>query len=158
MQDLTTLLTNSREIGDGNLNFVYKIIHEKKPYALKHAKPYLKILGEDFKLTQKRIIAEMHSMEYFHSLAPSYVPKIEHKNEKEFFFVMEYLEGYTSLRENPQALKAYENLGDFLFALASNMPQKELYYECEELKEITKNYVFEYPFIKNHEADRKSVV
>lgn len=149
---LASLLRDSYEIGDGNLNFVYKIMHEKKLYALKHAKPYLKMLGEEFQLTSKRILAEMNSMEYFHSITPDFVPKIYHKSENEFFFVMEYLEGYIKLREEKNNIIAYEKLGNFLFSLAQNNPQNQAYFECSELKEITKNYVFEYPFIKNHEA------
>jgi 5-methylthioribose kinase len=149
---LATLLENSTEIGDGNMNYVYKLNDGEKTYAIKHAKPYLKILGEDFQLTQKRVVAEMNSMEYFHSIAPDFVPKIYHKSENEHFFVMEYLDGYSSLRENPQNTKAYEKLGNFLFLLSQNTPQNNAYYECEELKQITKNYVFEFPFIKNHEA------
>jgi 5-methylthioribose kinase len=149
---LATLLENSTEIGDGNMNYVYKLNDGEKTYAIKHAKPYLKILGEDFQLTQKRVVAEMNSMEYFHSIAPDFVPKIYHKSENEHFFVMEYLDGYSSLRENPQNTKAYEKLGNFLFSLLQNTPQNNTYYECEELKQITKNYVFEFPFIKNHEA------
>lgn len=149
---LATFLEHSTEIGDGNMNYVYKLNDGEKTYAIKHAKPYLKILGKDFQLTQKRVVAEMNSMEYFHSIAPDFVPKIYHKSENEHFFVMEYLDGYSSLRENPQNTKAYEKLGDFLFSLSQNTPQNNAYYECEELKQITKNYVFEFPFIKNHEA------
>jgi 5-methylthioribose kinase len=140
------------EIGDGNLNFVYKLTSTQKTYALKHAKPYLKMLGVDFKLTQRRILAEMHSMEYFHSIAPKCTPKIYQKNEKEHFFVMEYLDGFQSLRLDFSNIQAYSHLGKFLYTLATNNPLKEDYYECEELKRITQNYVFEYPFIKGHKA------
>ncbi|WP_024955707.1 phosphotransferase [Sulfurospirillum arcachonense] len=141
-----------KEIGDGNLNFVYKINDDTNTYALKHAKPYLKMLGTQFKLTQKRVLAEMNSMEYFHSIAPQFIPKIYLKDEKEFFFVMKYLKDYSSMREVSNNSFVYESLGEFLFLVATNNPKNNLYYECEELKEITKNYVFEYPFIKDHEA------
>ena len=140
------------EIGDGNLNFVFKVYDDKDCFALKHAKPYLKMLGKDFKLTTNRILAEMNSLEYFYTLCPSYVPKIHHKNEDEKLFVMDYLEDYVPLREKHEDINSYKQLGEFVFELAKNKPVKELYYECEELKEITKNYVFEYPFIENHDA------
>lgn len=140
------------EIGDGNLNFVFKIYDDKNCYAIKHAKPYLKMLGEDFKLTSKRVIAEMNSMEYFHSLCPEFIPKIYKKNEKEYFFMMEYLDNFSSLRNSHKNISSYEKLGSFLYSLSISTPKKKLYYECEELKQITKNYVFEYPFIKNHKA------
>lgn len=141
-----------QEICEGNLNFIYKLSDSRNTYVLKHAKHYLKMLGSDFKLTQKRIIAEMNSMEYFHSLTPNFIPKIYYKNDKEYFFIMEYLDGYQNLRESASNIQAYLKLGDFLCSLALNKPKKNLYYECEELKQITKNYVFEFPFIKNHES------
>lgn len=140
------------EIGNGNLNFVYKIYDDKNVFAIKHAKPYLKMLGEDFKLTPKRIIAEMNSLYYFNFLCPNYVPKIYYKDEKNFFFMMDYLDNYKSLREDFTNKKVYKKLGVFLFKTATNKPKENMYFECKELKEITKNYVFEFPFIKNHEA------
>lgn len=141
-----------KEIGKGNMNFVYQILDFNVSYALKYAPPYLRMLGKDFPLTQKRVIAEMNSMEYFHSLAPDFIPQIYLKNEQDFFFVMEYLDGYVPLREQNVTPLIYEKLGEFLFALSSHAPNKNLYYACDELKQITKSYVFEYPFIKNHEA------
>lgn len=142
-----------KEIGDGNLNFVFKISNNKKnTYAIKHAKPYLKILGKDFKLTTNRIIAEMNSMEYFNTICPKYVPKIYIKNEKKHFFLMEYLKHYKPLRKRKTNHKVYKKLGSFLFKVATNTPKKNSYYECEQLKQITKNYVFEYPFIKDHKS------
>ncbi|MBE0491032.1 MAG: phosphotransferase [Sulfurospirillum sp.] len=153
--DVSSLMDISKcevtEIGDGNLNFVFKLSDGTHTYALKHAKPYLKILGEDFALTPQRIIAEMNSMEYFYSLLPQYIPQIYLKNETEYFFVMQYLDGFTSLREDPQS-GIYEKLGEVLYTLATNQPTKEAFYACDELKEITKNYVFEYAFIKDHPA------
>lgn len=140
------------EIGNGNMNFVFKITDSNKTFAIKYAKPYLKMLGKDFPLTQKRVIAEMNSMEYFHSLAPDFIPQIYLKNEQDFFFVMEYLDGYVPLREQNVTPLIYKKLGEFLFTLSSHAPNKKLYYACDELKQITKSYVFEYPFIKNHEA------
>lgn len=140
------------EIGDGNLNFVFKVYDKKNCYAIKHAKPYLKLLGEDFKLTTNRILAEMNSLEYFHTLCPNYVPKIYHKNVDEKLFIMDYLQDYLPLREHGANIDSYKHLGIFVYKLATNKPKEKLYYECDDLKEITKNYVFEYPFIDNHEA------
>lgn len=140
------------EIGDGNLNFVFKVYDKKNCYAIKHAKPYLKLLGEDFKLTTNRILAEMNSLEYFHTLCPNYVPKIYHKNVDEKLFIMDYLQDYLPLREHSTDINSYKHLGIFVYKLATNKPKEKLYYECDDLKEITKNYVFEYPFIHNHEA------
>jgi len=147
---LNTNNISLEEIGDGNLNFVYKLSDSQNTYALKHAKPYLKMLGEDFKLTPKRIIAEMNSMEYFYSLSPDFVPKIHFQNDEKYYFVMDYLSEYISLRKSPSSTQIYAKLGEFLYALSTNKPKEKRYFECDELKNITKNFVFEYPFIKNH--------
>lgn len=140
------------QINAGNMNFLFKLSDGEKTFLLKHAKPYLKMLGENFPLTQQRIIAEMNSMEYFHSLAPNYVPKIYLKNEKNFFFVMQYFQDYSPLQQTASSSFIYEKIGNFLSLLIQNPPLKKKSFTCDTLKQITKNYVFEFAFIQNHEA------
>lgn len=140
------------QIDAGNMNFLFKLNNEKKTFLLKHAKPYLKMLGKDFPLTQQRIIAEMNSLEYFHAVAPKFVPKIYLKSEEDFFFVMQYLEGYLPLQQVTSSSLIYEKLGCFLSLLVQNPPLKKESFTCDALKQITKNYVFEFAFIQNHKA------
>ena len=147
------------EIGDGNLNFVYRISDDaQSSLIVKYAPPYLRLLGEDFKLPQERICVEMHTMCYFESIAPSFVPHIFHCDETHFYCVMEDLKGYVLLQQKRLKEKIplviYEKLGTFLALLYTNTPPsfKEGFYENATLKQISENYIFVFPHIKNHEA------
>lgn len=146
------------EISDGNLNFVFRVYSDQKSLIIKYAPPYLRLLGEDFKLPKERICVEMHTMAYFKTIAPSYIPTIYHTDEKEFLFAMEDLEDFETLQkvqlETPISLRIYEKLGDFLAKIYTHTPphQKSGYYENATLKSISENYIFRFPHIANHEA------
>lgn len=147
------------EIGDGNLNYIFRISDEaNNSFILKYAPPFLRLLGEDFKLPQNRICVEMHTMSYFERIAPSLTPKIFHCDEAHFCFVMEDLREYELLqtialsKEHPLAI--YETLGNFLASLYQQKPcaREEGYYENATLKAISRDYIFRFPHTPKHEA------
>jgi len=146
------------EIGDGNLNFVYRVSDGTHSLIFKYAPPYLRLLGEDFKLPQERICVEMHTMRYFESIAPSLVPKLFHCDEAHFCFVMEDLKAYRLLQsirlEMEIPLPVYAQLGRFLALLYTHKPplHVEDFYENATLKAISENYIFRFPYRENHEA------
>ena len=147
------------EIGDGNLNFVFRVSDDaNRSLIFKYAPPYLRLLGEDFKLPQERICVEMHTMGYFESIAPSFVPKLFHCDEEAFCFVMEDLRAYRLLQrvrlEEEISLHVYAKLGHFLALLYTHKPSLhgEDFYENATLKTISENYIFRFPHIANHEA------
>lgn len=148
-----------KEIGDGNLNYIYHIedAHHNS-LILKYAPPFLRLLGENFKLPQERICVEMHTMSYFKTIAPSFIPHIFHCDEAAFCFFMEDLKGYqllqTVLLEQHQPLLIFETLGNFLALLSQHTPptQAKGYFENETLKNISLDYIFRYPHCANHEA------
>ena len=60
-------------IGDGNLNFVFRVMcrdHPERSVILKQAPPYIKVLGPDYPLTQNRLAIEARLMAIYHELAP----------------------------------------------------------------------------------------
>lgn len=152
-------LVHVKEMGDGNLNFIFRL---KDGFGhsiiLKHAPPYLRLLGPTFLLPQTRIHAEMHTMSYFESFAPEYVPHIYYGDEQNFMLFMEDLEGYDTLQKRqlamPISLHVYEKLGDFLGKVYAHTPplKNPHYYENVTLKSISENYIFRFPHIPNHEA------
>lgn len=146
------------EIGDGNLNFVFRAHTKQKSLIIKYAPPYLRLLGEDFKLPQNRICVEMHTLAYLKTIAPLYIPTIYHTDEKEFLFAMEDLRDFETLQkvqlESPISLHVYAKLGDFLAKVYAHKPplHPDDYYENATLKNISENYIFRFPHIANHEA------
>ncbi|MDD2382962.1 MAG: phosphotransferase [Sulfurospirillaceae bacterium] len=147
-----------KEIGDGNLNFIFRVGTPYKSLIIKYAPPYLRLLGKNFKLPQERVCVEMHTMSYFKSIAPEYLPTIYHLDEKAFLFAMEDLEGFETLQkmrlDKNISTEVYEKLGDFLKKVYTHTPPLHArdYYENATLKQISENYIFRFPHIANHEA------
>ena len=56
------------EIGDGNLNTVYRVsdaTHPERSLVLKHAPPYIKILGPDYPLSVERLTYESRALDVY---------------------------------------------------------------------------------------------
>lgn len=90
------------EIGDGNLNFVYRVYDAAQPecsIVLKQAPPYIKILGPDYPLTTDRLIYEFHSLEEYNRLVSDTVPSLYYFDSEASVIVMEDLRGYRLLRD-----------------------------------------------------------
>ena len=151
---------NVEEIGDGNLNFIFRVRDQSgASLILKYAAPYLRLLGEDFPLPQNRICVEMHTLEYFKKIAPTLIPTLYHCDEASFCFFMEDLLEYQLLQTfgltQSAPLSIYEKLGSFLATLYTKVPPKHKeigYYENETLKSISEHYIFIYPHSENHPA------
>ena len=65
------------EIGDGNLNTVYRVSDATRPersLVLKHAPPYIKILGPDYPLSTERLTFESRALDVYNQLASGTVP------------------------------------------------------------------------------------
>ncbi len=144
------------EIGGGNLNFIFRVKSTSgHSLIIKHAPPYLRMLGEAFALPQERICAEMRTMRYFERIAPSYVPRIYLCDEERFCFAMEDLRDFRLMQNRHDVpLHIYEKLGDFLALLFLNTPPHpfEGYYENAALKRISEEYIFRFPHIPDHPA------
>lgn len=65
------------DIGDGNLNTVYRVSDAARParsLVLKHAPPYIKILGPDYPLSTERLTFESRALDVYNRLASGTVP------------------------------------------------------------------------------------
>ena len=65
------------EIGDGNLNTVYRVSDAARParsLVLKHAPPYIKVLGPDYPLSTERLTFESRALDVYNRLASGTVP------------------------------------------------------------------------------------
>ena len=126
-----------------------------KEVVIKYAPPYLHMLGPSFPLAQERIHVEIHTLEYFGAIVPSFVPHVLDKDEANFCMFLEYKKGFITLRDahmlgrfNPSV---YTKLGAFVGALATHTPPPKPagYYENAALKAITNEYVFTIAFLEN---------
>jgi len=68
----------SAEVGDGNLNMVFKVWAKAEPnrtVILKQALPYLRIVGESWPLTTDRARIEAEALKVEYKLVPEHTPK-----------------------------------------------------------------------------------
>jgi 5-methylthioribose kinase len=165
----------AKEIGDGNLNFVYLIsskVDAQKALIVKQAVPYLRCVGREFALSKERMTYEIRALSEFKNIAPDFVPKLYHVNEEMSIVVMQYLGSHTILREaltNKQRFEKFcEHISTYLAqtlfktsSLYLNSTQKrqliERFNSNTELCKLTEDFVFTFAFMQNETNDEESI-
>lgn len=160
----TDAMLQVEEIGDGNLNFVYRVYDASKPESslvLKQAPPYIKILGPDYPLTSERLSYEARSLKVYNHLVSDAVPTLYFFDPDAAVIAMEYLPEYRLLRDDLILGKVNQiipkQIGKFMGVVHSQTYQRnidktsEKHYRNQfgnaDMKAITGDYVFTLPFI-----------
>lgn len=107
------------EIGDGNLNFVFRTESaEGGSVITKQSVPYVRMVGEGWRLSPDRNLLETRAYEVFSGLVPDLVPRLYHADPESYLFVMEDLRPRRVLREamveGALARHAARDLGRFV--------------------------------------------
>ncbi|MGN6599041.1 MAG: S-methyl-5-thioribose kinase [Actinomycetes bacterium] len=84
----------AEEIGDGNLNVVYRVRGGDKSVIVKHAPPYLKVVGDAWPLSQDRVRIEAEALALHGELAPHRVPALLAVDLDHAAMVLEDLRGH----------------------------------------------------------------
>ncbi|EEL49500.1 MULTISPECIES: S-methyl-5-thioribose kinase [Bacillus cereus group] len=87
------------EIGDGNLNYVFRLQDEERSIIVKQALPYAKVVGESWPLSLRRATIESQALQIFAKYVPEYVPKVYGHDEELAVTVMEDLSALTITRK-----------------------------------------------------------
>lgn len=151
-----------KEIGDGNINLVFRIkdIKNNKSLIVKQALPYVRAAGEDWPLDIGRGAIETKILEIEYKLTEGLVPKVYLFDDEMFCMVMEDLSDYIIMRYGLLEYETYPNfadqMSDFLvktLLLTSDvvMGHKEKKDRVKEfinpeLCEITEDLVYTEPF------------
>lgn len=165
----------AEEIGDGNLNYVYKISSakdSKKALILKQAVPYLRCVGEEFPLDRERMTYEIRALKKFHFIFPNFVPDIYHSSEDMSLVVMEYLDDYIIMRKGLMDGIVYKNFSEHISTYMAAM----LFYTSSlslsstnkralmdkfnsntELCKLTEDLVFSFAFMEHETNDNENV-
>lgn len=172
VSSLRTILPDSNnieidEIGDGNLNFVYRITdktNDKNSLILKQAVPFLRMAGESWPLSRNRMTFEIRALVEYNKLVPNYSPKIYHADEEMSVLAMENLSSHDVVRG--QMIKGVtfpnigKDIGNFLaqtlfktsaFCMATE-ERRELMSKFvlnDELCKLTEEFIFTFPYIKH---------
>lgn len=149
------------EIGDGNLNYVFRLVNEQEEsIIIKQALPYAKVVGESWPLTLKRATIEAETLKKHGEFAPNYVPRVLHTDAVLAITVMEDLSHLTIAREGLIAGHHYAHLarhiGEYLattlfftsdFALHPFEKKRlQVVFSNPELCKITEDLIFTDPY------------
>ncbi|RLQ97109.1 S-methyl-5-thioribose kinase [Falsibacillus albus] len=159
------ILLECEEIGDGNLNLVFRIADRlnNKSVIIKQALPYAKVVGESWPLTLQRAQIEADALKIYHQHTPNLVPKVHYTNNDLAVTIMEDLSHLKITRSGLIEGESYPllsgHIGEFL--------AKSLFYTSDyyltppakkalakkfynpELCKITEDLVFTDPFFNS---------
>lgn len=128
------------EIGDGNINYVFKAWNEKdgRSVVVKQADKLLRSSGRPLDLYRNKIEARILAMEG--ELAPAYIPKVFYYDETMAALSMEDISAYKNLRKELKENRVYSHLAENLssFLADSLLPTTDLVTDRQEKKKLTK--------------------
>lgn len=158
-------LVDAQEVGDGNLNLVFKIFDTQgvSRIIVKQALPYVRCVGESWPLTLDRARLEAETLIEHYQYCPEHTVKVTHYDAGLAVMVMEDLSDYriwrselVSGRACPQAAA---RLGHYLasvlfassdFALHAHKKKAQVaQFINPEMCEITEDLFFNDPYIKH---------
>ncbi|MGH4117411.1 S-methyl-5-thioribose kinase [Clostridium sp.] len=148
------------EIGDGNINYVFKVWNPKtgKSLIIKQADKFLRSSGRPLDINRNRIEAEILKIEG--TLAQSFVPQIYHYDGTMCALSMEDISEYKNLRTELLSGKCFPHLADNIstFLADTLLPTTDLVIDSADKKErvsrcinkdlcdITEDLVFTEPY------------
>ncbi|MCI8513720.1 MAG: S-methyl-5-thioribose kinase [Lachnospiraceae bacterium] len=128
------------EIGDGNINYVFKAWTEKdgRSVIVKQADKLLRSSGRPLDLYRNKIEARILAMEG--EMAPDYIPEVFYYDETMAALSMEDISAYKNLRKELKENRVYPHLAENLssFLAASLLPTTDLVMDRQEKKKLTK--------------------
>lgn len=156
--------TDCVEIGDGNINYVFKIWSEEDGHSVivKQADKLLRCAGRPLDQYRNKIEAQILKLEG--ELAPGYVPEVYYYDEAMAAVSMEDISAYGNLRKELMAGHIYshmaENFSTFvaetllpttdLVVAADEKKQRVKFFTNPELCEITERLVLTEPFCDSY--------
>ncbi|MEA2020035.1 MAG: S-methyl-5-thioribose kinase [Campylobacterota bacterium] len=165
----------AKEIGDGNLNYVYlisSIKNPKKALIAKQAVPYLRCVGVEFPLSRERMTYEIRALKQFKQIVPTFIPDIYYSSEDMSLLVMQYLDSHVILRAGLIKSRTYPNFSEHISTYLSNtlFYTSSLYLQSvdkrdlidkfnsnTELCKLTEDFVFTFAFMDQETNDNENV-
>ena len=157
------------DIGDGNLNTVYRVSDAARPersVVLKHAPPYIKILGPEYPLSIERLTYESRALDIYNQFARGTVPELYYFDAETAVIAMEDLRDAQVLRADLIAGRVdtgiAEQIGRFMGIVHSrtyieNLDSTAVQHYRQQfanttMQSITADYVFTFPYTE-HETN-----
>jgi len=149
------------EIGDGNVNMIFRLSGPRGRVLVKQAVPYLRCVGASWPLSLRRNYFERKALEAHAAVAPEYLPRVFAFDDASAAMVMEFLGEHIILRKGVMRGVRYpkfaEHITDYmaktlfftsdLFLSASaKKAQMQLFCENVDLCKITEDLIFTDPY------------
>lgn len=135
--------TDCIEIGDGNINYVYKIVSKRDGHSviIKQADKLLRSSGRPLDLYRNKIEARILQLEG--KLAPGFVPEVYYYDETMAATSMEDISAYKNLRKELAENRVYphiaENISEFM--ASTLLPTTDLVMDSGEKKQNVKFFI-----------------
>ncbi|OIV91116.1 hypothetical protein TanjilG_30338 [Lupinus angustifolius] len=81
-----------KEVGDGNLNFVFIVSNSSGSFVIKQALPYIRCIGESWPMTKERAYFESLALKEEGRVIPEHVPEVYHFDRTMSVIGMRYIE------------------------------------------------------------------
>ncbi len=162
-----------KEVGDGNLNYVYIITNNKNPeetVVLKQAVPFLRVVGESWPLDIERMNFEVAALKKEYEICPGLVPEVYYADSEMSLVIMQNLNKHTIVRGEMNKGVSFPKMADHVSTFLARMvfftsdwgmagktekwpdhdtaAKKEMVKQFinEDLCNLTENFIFSYPF------------
>lgn len=133
------------EIGDGNLNLVFRVKDMKhgKSLIVKQALPYVRAAGEDWPLDINRGEIETHILRIEHELTEGLVPEVYFYDQEMYCMAMEDLNDYIIMRYGLLEFKQYPNFSEQIsdFLVKTLLLTSDVVLDPKEKKERVKEFI-----------------
>jgi len=131
-----------KEVGDGNLNYVWIIKGGDKAIVLKQASDFLRI-DPNWRLTVKRVYWERLALLEAYKRVPNRVPKLYYFDEVNAVNVMEYLEPHIILRKELIQGIRYPHVAEHIAEYLSEtlFHTSDLFLPAEEKRKMVTNFI-----------------
>lgn len=135
----------TEEIGDGNLNLVFRVRDEKtgKSLIAKQALPYVRAAGEDWPLDIERGVIETKILEIEYKLTEGLVPKVYKYDLDMYVMIMEDLSDYQIMRYGLIEGKQYPHFADQIsdFLVKTLLLTSDVVLNHQDKKQSVKEFI-----------------
>lgn len=150
-----------REVGDGNINFVFIVEGPAGGICVKQALPYVRCVGESWPLTQDRVRIEAEALGEEAAVCPAHVPAVYLYDAPMHLIAMRYLAPpFLILRRGLIAGEVYpklaEHMAEFLATTlfhtslikldSTTFRHKQAHYTNNEMCRLTEQVIFTEPY------------
>ncbi len=113
-----------KEVGDGNLNYVYIVTNEtnrEETVILKQAVPFLRVVGESWPLDIERMEFEVMALRQQYEYCPELVPEIYYADKEMSLVIMQNLNRHAIMRGEMNLGKKFPKMPDHISTFLAEM-------------------------------------